>query len=151
MSLMHTIHLFLRSESDDTNAANGSNSSGIFSSSSSTQDEDDESSNSSPECADISLSNNDASLTDMSSTTTPDVPGIDYIQRAKDLISDDGWDFAAIVDSAKTFEDEINLINATSHQPELRWSNKGKQPSWTLNYTVLSFLLNGQNNAVSLA
>ena len=119
---MHTIHLFLRSESDDTNAANDSNisgnSSGTFSSSSSTQDEDDESSNSSPECADISLSNNDASLIDMSSTTTPDVPGIDYIQRAKDLISDDG--FAAIVDSAKTFEDEINLINATSHQPELR-------------------------------
>ena len=33
----------------------------------------------------------------------------------------------------------------TSHQPELRWSNKGKQPSWTLNYTVLSFLLNGHN------
>ena len=51
----------------------------------------------------------------MSSTTTPDVPDIDYIQRAKDLISDDGWDFAAIVDSAKIFEDEINLINATSH------------------------------------
>ena len=81
----------------------------------------------------------------MSSTMTPDVPDIDYIQRAKDLISDDGWDFAAIADFAKTFEDEINLINATSHQPELRWSNKGKQPSWTLNYTVLSFLLNGQN------
>ena len=88
----HT-YIYLRSESDDTNAANGSNisgnSSGIFSISSSTQD--DESSNSSPECADISLSNNDASLTDMSSITTPDVPGIDYIQRAKDLISDDGW------------------------------------------------------------
>ena len=152
---MHTIHLFLRSESDDTNAANDSNisgnSSGIFSSSSNTQDEDDGSSDSSPECTDISLSNNDALLTDMSSTTTPDVPGIDYIQRAKDLISDDGWDFAAIVDSAKTFEDEINLINATSHQPELRWSNKGKQPSWTLNYTVLSFLLNGQNIPVLLA
>ena len=133
---MHTNHLFLRSESDDTNAANDSNisgnSSGIFSSSSNTQDEDDESSDSSPECADISLSNNDASLTDMSSTTTPDVPVIDYILRAKDMISDDGWDFAAIVDSAETFEDEINLINATSHQPELRWSNKGKQPSWTL-------------------
>ena len=40
---------------------------------------------------------------------------------------------------------QINLINATSHQLELRWSNKGKQPSWTLNYTVFSFLLNGQN------
>ena len=38
-----------------------------------------------------------------------DVPDIDYIQKAKDLISDDGWDFAAIVDSAKTlnFVDEI--------------------------------------------
>ena len=67
-----------------------------------------------------------------------------YIKRAKDLISDDGWDFAAIVDSAKTFEDEINLINAISHQPELRWTNKGKQLPWTLNYTVLSFLLNAR-------
>ena len=145
---MHTKYLFLRSESDDTNAADDSNisgnGSGIFSSGSNTQDED-ESSDSSPECVDISLSDNDALLTDVSSTMISDVPGIDYIQKAKNLISDDRWEFAAIVDSAKTFVDEISLINATSHQTELRWSKKGKQPSWTLNYTILSFLLNGQN------
>ena len=118
------------------------NSSGIFRSGSYTQDED-ESSDSSPECVDISLSDNDALLTDVSSTMISNVPSIDYIQKAKDLISDDGCDFAAIVDSAKTlnFVDEISLINTTSHQPELRWSNKGKQPSWTLNYYCTVFSL----------
>lgn len=30
------------------------------------------------------------------------------------------------------------------YQPQLRWSRKGKQPSWELNYTVVSFLMNGQ-------
>ena len=50
---------------------------GIFSSSS-TQDEN-ESSDSSPEYVDISLSNNDALLTDVSSTTISDVPGIDKL------------------------------------------------------------------------
>ena len=95
---------------------------------------------------------NDVLLTDVSSTSISVFPdGTDYIQKARDLISDDGWDFAAIVDSAKTFKDKISLLNVTSHQPELRWSNKGKQPSWTLNYTVLSFLLNGQNIPVLLA
>ena len=51
---------------------------GIFSSSSSTQDEN-ESSDSSPENVDISLSNNDVLLTDVSSTTISDVPGIDKL------------------------------------------------------------------------
>ena len=81
----------------------------------------------------------------MSSTTSFVHDGTDYIQKAKGLISNDRWDLSAIVDSAKIFEGKIGLLNATSHQPELRWSNKGKQPSWTLNYTELSFLLNGQN------
>ena len=88
---------------------------------------------------------------DVSSTTSIIPGGTNYIQKAKDLISNDRWDFPAIVDSAKIFEDRISLQNATSHEPELRWSNKGKHPSWILNYTVLSFLLNGQNYAVLLA
>ena len=142
--------MLLRSESGNTDATDDSNisgnSSGIFSNGSNTQDEP---ADGFPECVDnndTSLSDNDTLLTDVSSTSISVVPdGTDYIQKARDLISDDGWDFAAIVDSAKTFEDNISLLNATSHQPELRWSNKGKQPSWTLNYTVLSFLLNGQN------
>ena len=79
---MHTKYLFLRSESDDTNAPDDSNISGIFSSGSSTQDGD-ESSDSSPKCVDISLSDNDALLTDVSSTMISDVPGIDYIQKQK--------------------------------------------------------------------
>ena len=140
------INLLLRSESVDTDATDDSNisgnSSGIFSSSM------DESADSFPQCVDNDTSpSDDTLLTDESSTATISVvpDGTDYIQKARDLISDDGWDFAAIVDSAKTFEDKISLLNATSYQPELRWSNKGKQPSWTLNYTVLSFLLNGQN------
>ena len=98
------INLLLRSESVDTDATDDSNisgnSSGIFSSSSNTQDE---SADSFPQCVDndTSPSDNDALLTDESSTTISVVPdGTDYIHKARDLISDDGWDFAAIVDSA---------------------------------------------------
>ena len=143
--------MLLRSESGDTDAPTddsniSGNSSHIFSNGSNTQDEPADGFLECVDNNDTSLSDNDALLTDVSSTSISVVPdGTDYIQKARDLISDDGWDFIAIVDSAKTFEDKISLLIVTSHQPELRWSNKGKQPSWTLNYTVLSFLLNGQN------
>ena len=52
---------------------------GIFSSSSSSTQDENESSDSSPEYVDISLSNNDVLLTDVSSTTISDVPGIDKL------------------------------------------------------------------------
>ena len=39
---------------------------------------------------------------------------------------------------------KIALQNKTMYKPQLRWSRKGKQPSWELNYMVLSFLMNGQ-------
>lgn len=146
---MHAcINLLIRSESVDIDATDdfsiSRNSSGIFSSGSNIQHE---LANSFPECIDnndTSLSDNDALLTDVPSTISVVPNDTDYIERVRDLISDDGLDFAPIVDSAKTFEDKNSLLNATSH-PELRWRNKGKQPSWTLNYTVLSFLLNGHN------
>ena len=139
---MH-VKIFLRSECSDTD--DYSNSSGIFSSGSNVQDE---SADNLPECInnnDTSLTDSDVLLTDESSTSISVVPdGKDYVQKVSDLINDDGWDFAAIVDSAKTFEDKISLLNATPYQPGLKWNSKGKQPSWTLNYTVLSFLMNGQ-------
>ena len=96
-------NLLLRSESVDTDATDDSNisgnNSGIFSSGSNTQDE---SADSFLECVynnDTSLSDNDALLTDISSTIIFCCPsdGTDYIQKARDLISDDGWYFAAIV------------------------------------------------------
>lgn len=139
--------LLLRSESGDTDDSNISvNSSGIFSIGSNTQDEPADSFSECVDNNDTSLSDSDTLLTNVSSSSVSVVPdGTNYIQKAQDLITNDGWDFAAIVGSAKTFKDSISLLNSTSYQPELRWSNKGKQPSWTLNYTVLSFLLNGQN------
>ena len=149
--------MLLRSESGNTDATDNSNisgnSSGIFSYGSNTQDEPADGFPEYVDNNDTSLSDDDALLTVVSSTSISVVSdGTDYIQKARDLISDDGWDFAAIVDSAKTFEDKISLLNATSHQPELRWSNnKGKQPSWNLNYTVLCLLWNGQNYPVLLA
>ena len=136
-------NFLLRSECSDTD--DYSNSSSIFSSGSIVQDEP---ADSLPECInnnDTSLTDSDVLLTDESSTSISVVyDGTDYVQKVSDLINDDGWDFAAIVDSAKTFEDKISLINATPYQPGLKWNSKGKQPSWTLNYTVLSFLMNGQ-------
>ena len=109
---MHAcINLFLRSESGNTDATDDSNisanSSGIFSSGSNTQDE---SADSFPEYVDnndSSLSDNDALPTDVFSTTSLVPDGTDYIQKAKDLISNDRWDFLAIVDSAKIFEDWV--------------------------------------------
>ena len=124
--------MLLRSESVHTDATDDSNISGN-SSGSNTQDE---SADSFPECVDnndTSLNDNNALLTDVSLATISVVPdGTDYIQKARDLISDNGWDFAVIVDSAKTFKDKISLLNATSHQSELRWNNKGKFTSSNL-------------------
>ena len=98
--------MLLKSESGDTDATDDSNisgnSSGIFSNGSNTQDEP---ADGFPECVDnndTSLSDDDALLTDASSTSISVVSdGTDYIQKARDLISDDGWDFAAIVDCKK--------------------------------------------------
>lgn len=97
---------------------------------------------------------NDSSDDDMTTDTscsstlafpnaTTDCPNPD-VQHVMDLMSEDGWNFRSIASSARVFEDKIILQNETMYQPQLRWSRKGKQPSWELNYTVVSFLMNGQ-------
>ena len=60
-------------------------------------------------------------------------------------MSEDGWNFSSLTDSARVFEDKITLQNETMYKHQLRWSRKGKQLSWELNYTVLSFVMNGQH------
>ena len=52
--------------------------------------------------------------------------------------------FSTVVHSGKIFEDKLSVRNDTNYQPELKWNKKGKQPSWSLNYNTLSFLVNGQ-------
>ena len=122
---MHIQNFLLRSECSNTDNYNIS--SGIFSSGSNVQDEP---ADSLLECNDnneTSLTVSDTLLTDVSSTSISDVPdGTDYVQKVSELINDDGWDFAAICDCVKTFEDKISLVNATSYQPGLQWNNKGK-------------------------
>ena len=168
---MQIQNFLLRSECSDTDKY--SISSGIFSSGSNVQDEPADSLPECNDNNDTSLTVSDTSLTDVSSTSISDVPsltdvsstlisdvpsltdvsstsisdvpdGTDYVQKVSEFINNDGWDFAAICDCVKTFEDKISSVNAITNQPGLQWNNKGKQPSWNLNYTVLSFLINGQ-------
>ena len=61
-----------------------------------------------------------------------------------DLLNEDGWNFSSIQGSAVVFDDRFTIKNEATHKPQLRWSRKGKQPSYELNYMVLSFFMNGQ-------
>lgn len=67
-----------------------------------------------------------------------------HIHDVIDLMSEDGWDFSSLEGQARVFDDKLHLHNMTLYRPQLKWSSKGKQPCWELNYTVLSFLMNGQ-------
>ena len=77
-------------------------------------------------------------------TTSTDNTSLNIIQHVVDLLNEDGWNFSSVQGSAIVFDDKFKIQNETTYNPQLRWSRKGKQPSYELNYMVLSFLMNGQ-------